>query len=119
MPPSTKSSRTASRSSSKNKDAQAARVEKALDDLDGFCCEAMCLVTKRMDRSKANVGLRAELMISLKKGSGLRKVVCYFPKAAKDDFSKFGKGTLYATATYSILNFCPWCGKKLSEDAPD
>lgn len=119
MPPSTRSSRTASRSSSKNEDAQAARVEKALDDLDGFCCETMCLVTKRMDRSKANVGLRAGLMINLKKGSSCRKVACYFPKAAKDDFSKFGKGTPYANASYSLLTYCPWCGKKLNEDAPD
>ncbi len=113
MSPSAKSPHTKSRSTS---DDKAEALERALDDLNGYCCEMMFLVLTRMESSKAKVGLRAGLMVNVKNGKSRRAVICYFPKAAKGDTSKFGKGTPYADSIYAPINYCPWCKARLSKE---
>lgn len=68
-----------------------------------YCCPVLELVVKR----QAKRGIRWGLMVNFKTGRSRDELIIEFPKA-KD------RKEPHASSTYSPLNFCPFCGKRLT-----
>lgn len=68
------------------------------------CCPVMALVVTRCNGSDRRVGITREMMLSFKTGRTRYELMLHFPKAKRGDKSE------HASATYSPVNFCPFCG---------
>lgn len=78
----------------------------------GECCPVMDLVTAR--GVDAQLGLSCETGFNFKTGEQYPAVVARFRKAKRSEDGQFGHGTVYADKNFAMLNFCPFCGKKIA-----
>jgi hypothetical protein len=72
------------------------------------CCPVMQFVLERTSQQARPVGLTREPTWNFKTGKQSTLTIISFPKAKRGDKSEG------ARATYAVVDYCPFCGKRLA-----
>ena len=82
-----------------------------------FCCPALELACGRASDNQ-RVGIQTGSLFVPKGGRLTQRtaVVIYFPKAKKDDESKYGFKSKFKNTVYGLCKWCPFCGARLEPE---